>query len=121
MAKYEDYSKNGVDYDGNYIPRVPKNTWNVAIHYHPQAGFFGRVDFVGIGGRYWESNNEKKADQYMLINARLGYAWQHIEVYAWAKNITNKEYSYNAFNSNGQLMGMPGDRRVIGGGVTGTF
>ena len=103
-----------VSYNGNKVPHAPEYTYNLAATYRHSAGFFGRVEFLGVGPFYHDSANEYKEPAYELVNARIGYEWSRFEIYLWAKNIFDTAYATRAFDNGTEWVGRAGAPRTFG-------
>ena len=69
FKKYEDERK-GINYNGNYLPLVPKHTLAMVVDYtifHP-CSLIERLtfsaNFTQTGPIYWKEDNRKKQDSY---------------------------------------------------------
>jgi iron complex outermembrane receptor protein len=111
-----------VDYSGNDIPNVPEYTFNLAMQYRSPQGLFARVTLYGVGPIYWDSANTHKQDAYEIVDARLGWEWEHLQVYLWGKNIFDKTYATRAFEmDDGVWYGRAGDPATFGITLQGRF
>ena len=132
-AKFDDYKDPIYDpmtglkigeeiHDDNRIPYVPKYTCNVAAQYRHASGVFGRIEMQRFDDFYHDAGNTQKEDAYQLVNARLGYEWEHFDIYLWAKNVFDEEYvTYMADMGGGDWYGFPSDPRTFGVMLTGRF
>ena len=109
-------------YDDNRIPYVPKYTCNVAVQYRHPLGIFGRIEMQRFDDFYHDIANTQKEDAYELVNTRLGYEWEHFDIYFWAKNLFDEEYVTTMFDmGGGDWYGNPSDPRTFGVMLTGRF
>lgn len=123
-AKFEDYKDElaGEIYDDNRIYFVPEYTYNLAAQYRHTSGLFGRLELQGVGKTYFDAGNTEKEGAYQLVNARIGYEWEHFDIYLWAKNLLDEEYISSAFDmGGGNWLGHGGDPLTCGITLTGRF
>lgn len=110
-----------VDYAGNKIPNVPEYTYNLAAQYRGAKGFFARASLNGVGSFYWNSANTEKQSAYETVNAKVGWEWEHIQVYLWGKNLFDENYATRAFDFYGTWYGRAGDPLTYGVTLQGRF
>jgi len=97
-AEYDHYSDPalGSDFEGNQVFGVPDYTFNLSLNYRrPLAGqwnFMGRLDLIGTGNRYFDDANAAKENPYQIVNLKLGLEGNHLDTYAWAKNLFDCHY-----------------------------
>jgi len=80
------------DYKGNTAPYAPKYTYNLGAQYRNENGLFGRVDLLGYGKMYFGKENKYSREAYELVNAKVGYEMEKLDVYAYAKNLFDRRY-----------------------------
>ncbi len=102
-AKIDDWYDEaaGYDYDGKYLPNVPKFNYVIGTQYHHASGLWGRAEVVGIGRFYHDAQNELPEGSYNLVNLRLGYAWNNFDITLWCKNLLDKHYNNVRFSMTG--------------------
>tara|TARA_Y100000739_G_scaffold197433_1_gene180016 strand:- start:3676 stop:5850 length:2175 start_codon:yes stop_codon:yes gene_type:complete len=144
-AEFDNYSDNvlrgvlgpnasGYEFGGNDINFVPAYTANLAAHVELPWNLYSNIELQGIGEYWLDEANTAEQDAYGLLNARIGYKRNNWELFVYARNITNEEYSNNALDlryidySNpaapspaGMILHIPGWERTIGAGFTAKF
>lgn len=110
-----------IDYSGNDIPSVPAYTFNLAAQYRSAQGLFARASLYGVGPFYWDSANLQEEGAYQIVDARLGWEWEHCQVYLWGKNIFDQTYATRAFEMSGSWFGRAGDPATFGITLQGRF
>lgn len=113
-ATFKDYSDSEGDYAGNRVPNVPKYTASAGLTYRFWDNFMVSADYTRIGPLEWDQANSESQSAYHLVNAKIGYEAENVEVYLWAKNLFDEKYATRAFNMNGEWYGRAGDPMVIG-------
>jgi len=117
-------------YKGKQLPLAPEYSYNLAVQYrYPlfnSITLFSRLELQGVGDFYYDFDNEKKQSSYEIVNARLGYEGEYkgygLDLYLWAKNIFDKEYSTSAWGSSQMgWFGRAGDPQTFGVTLTGRF
>ena len=88
-------SDTGVDYGGNCLTYAPRYTYNAAVQYDHESGYFGRVDMLGISDFYTNIDNGIRVEGYQVFNLRLGRRSDTFDVALWSKNIFDKRYLHS--------------------------
>jgi iron complex outermembrane receptor protein len=98
------------DYAGNKNPYAPEYTFNIGAQYRFQNGIYARADLIGYGEMYFDKANQYKRDAYEIVNAKIGYETEHVDVYLYGKNIFDKKYhSYGYYNGYYTIYSNPGE------------
>ena len=53
----------------------------------------------GAGRIYWNESNSARQPLYALLSARIGFAFKHLNIMVWGKNLTNTHYNTFWFDS----------------------
>ena len=84
------------NYNGNFIPYVPKNTLAVQVKKTieiKKSNLLNRIVlntiYKGTGGIYWNDKNSHKQDYYNLLDARISFIRRNMQVDFWGTNLTN--------------------------------
>lgn len=108
-AKFEDYLyQEGVDYSGNYLPYVPRNTFGVNADYTLYTDCF--IDNIVFGASYnaqgdiyWDDENLIKESFYGIFNGRIAVSKGSYTLELWGRNMLNTQYfGYQFYSSFGQ-------------------
>jgi len=91
---FDEYKDAGGDYKGNSATYAPEYTFNVGSQYRHANGFFVRGEVIGYGKMYFDRANKFARDPYALVNARIGYEWEHVDVYLYGKNIFDTRHDF---------------------------
>ena len=120
-AKFKKYIySNKLDYSGNYLPFIPRNTFSVGGSYtiYHHSSIWDRlvigVNSIGMGEIYWHENNKINQPFYNLLNANITIYQNNITFSFWGKNITNTNYLGYYFESAGKKLGKPGKPMSFG-------
>ena len=91
--------RNGEIYDGNRIPGIPQQFFNLDLNWQHASGFYAGWDLLYAGGFYADNANAVKTDAYVVSNLRLGYRWAgrhwQLEPFAGVNNLFDEEYFGN--------------------------
>lgn len=94
------------NYNGNFIPYVPKNTLAVQVKKTieiKKSNLLNRIVlntiYKGTGGIYWNDKNSHKQDYYNLLDARISFIRRNMQVDFWGTNLTNTSYEAFYFES----------------------
>lgn len=114
-AIFKDYDCNSTsasnasyNYDGNYVPFVPKHTLSVDANYswNFDNSWANRLTigatYAGAGRIYWTESNNASQGYYQTLSARAILQTKHIQFELWGKNITDTKYNTFYFESMGR-------------------
>lgn len=91
-STFDEFSDAEGTYDGNDKTYAPHYTYAVGLKYRGDGGFYTSADVTGYGKSYLDNANEYEQGAYNLVNAKVGYEWEHIDFYIYGKNIFDEEY-----------------------------
>jgi iron complex outermembrane receptor protein len=66
-----------------------------------------RVEWAYLGKEYFDLANSITQSPYNLLNARLGLAAKHVELYFWERNIGDTKYIAYAYDFGAVHLGNP--------------
>ncbi len=92
-SKFDEFSDAVGVYDDNDKPYAPHYSYAVGLKYRGFGGFYASADLTGYGKSYLDNANKSELHAYELVNAKIGYEWEHIDFYIYGKNILDKEYN----------------------------
>jgi len=120
-ARFVEYIKDeDEDYSGNYLPYVPKFSFNVGGNYKVKvrASWLDQLRFNlsynGFGKHYWHESNEAWQDFYGLLNHRISFDKSNVTFSFWGKNILNAEYNSFYFKALGNSYAQIGKPATLG-------
>lgn len=97
-----------VDYNGNYVPFVPKHTLNVGGQYVFRINpghFLDRIqlnaNYTGAGRIYWTEENTVSQSFYGTLNGRISFQKGRGQIDFWVRNALDKDYAAFYFESMG--------------------
>lgn len=73
-----------------------------------QVRLIARGEWYYLGRRYFDLANTIQQPSYNLLNSRAGVSCKHLEVFFWARNITNRKYIEYAYDFGAVHLGNPG-------------
>ncbi len=104
-----------VDYSGNAVPRVPKNTVNAGLDIATRAGAYANVTYRWVDRVPVTFDNSTWVDGYDLVSVKaglertLGGRWK-LDVFAGADNLTNStHYAFLFIGPNIEGLALPED------------
>ncbi|HLN56285.1 MAG TPA: TonB-dependent receptor [Bacteroidales bacterium] len=114
-----------VNYNGNYLPYVPRNTFSaqagktITFHNSSLADQI-RISAIyrGAGKIFWEEENLNSQPFYGLLDARISVIRDWLQFDIWAKNILNTQYSAFFFEALGNKYVQTGKPAQIGVNVS---
>ncbi|PID74898.1 MAG: hypothetical protein CSB28_00795, partial [Desulfobacterales bacterium] len=93
-VSYDEFSDASGNYKDNRATYAPEYTCSLGIQYRHASGFYIRGDLLGQGRMYFDQANQFVHDPYTLVNARIGYEMDSLDMYLYGKNIFDTEYDY---------------------------
>ncbi|MBN2701584.1 MAG: TonB-dependent receptor [Methylothermaceae bacterium] len=114
---------NDRDFGDNQLPGIPEHVGRFELLYQHPFGFSIGPNIQAASTNFVDFANTLKANSYVLLGARLSYAFnQHYRLFVDARNLTNEAYAASVFvtgDAEGQDLAQfnPGPTRQIFGGV----
>jgi len=107
-----------VSYEGKTNPFAPAYNYNIGAQYRSASGCYARVDVNGYGKMYLDKANQYERDAYGLVNVKLGYEMENIDIYLYSKNLFDEDYDAKGYYGYYNLYAEP---REIGVQLTWRF
>ena len=98
-ASFDEFRDSKGDYSGNMKPYAPKYNYSIGGQYRGDNGYYIRADVVGYGKMYTDNANKFARDAYELVNAKIGYEMDKLDIYLYGKNIFDKNYDIHGFSN----------------------
>jgi iron complex outermembrane receptor protein len=117
-AEYDDYSVGADVYDGNTITDVPEYTFNVGGTYRFGPGLFASLLYTHFGAVTIDVENTREQEDYGLLSGRLGYESDKFDIYLYARNLLDEEYTTRQVQTMGHWAGRAGEPLMIGARLT---
>lgn len=83
---------NDATYGNNQLPAAPGYVLKGEVLYRHANGFFAGPTFDVVDERYADFRNTYTVDSYALLGLRAGFTEKSWEIYAEARNLTDKQY-----------------------------
>lgn len=117
-TEFDEYKNRGEDFSGNEFANAPRFTAAAGVDYYFPNGMVTGVDLSYAGKSYVDEENSEKGviDSRTLVNAKVGYTQDQWEVFAFARNLLNKDYAtQNILGDDGEVSLLrTGEPRTIG-------
>ena len=88
-----------VSYNGNYVPFVPKHTFNIGGQYVftlRKRAFVDNItvnaNYKAAGRIYWTEKNNASQSLYGTLNGRVSLNKGNGQIALWVNNALNKDY-----------------------------
>jgi iron complex outermembrane receptor protein len=115
----------GVDgevFDGNRVPGIPEQLFNVELDWSHSSGLFAAWNLLYAGSFFADNANEVETDDYLVSNLRAGYRWagEHWEIspFVGVNNMFDEKYMSNVrLNASFGRYWEPAPKRNVYGGV----
>ncbi|MCF2551691.1 TonB-dependent receptor [Bacteroides caecigallinarum] len=106
-ATFTDYVvSDEVNYNGNYVPFVPKHTFNIGGQYifrMKRGAWLDNIivnaNYKGAGRIYWTEQNNAYQDLYGTLNGRVSLNKGNGQIGLWINNALNTDYQAFYFES----------------------
>jgi len=109
-VEFDEFGDAAGDYQGNKNPWAPEYTFNIGAQYRHRSGWYARADVNGVGEMFFDKANMYSIDSYVLVNAKLGYEWERVDMYLYGNNIFDEKQDYDAaFGGVTDLLNEPGE------------
>ncbi len=120
--RYSDYQISGDNFEGNFLPGIPKHNTSIELQHAAKSGFHASVIANLVGAQFANDSNDVQVSGYELINVRVGYVFDYrnaqIRPYLGANNLLNQEYTDNVrINAFGGRYFEPAPQFNIFGGI----
>jgi len=119
--------KETIDYSGNYIPYIPKQTISLGINYkyELESKIVDAIKFnstyKGFGDHYWNSENSVKQSYYYTIDAKVSFVKNNFTFDIWGKNLNSADYIAYHFSMGSTSFAQNGKPSQIGASLKYTF
>ena len=127
-AKFVEYIKNENEiYSGNYLPYVPKFSFNLGGNYKVEINknwldeIRFHVTYNGFGKHYWKETNDAFQAYYGLLNHRISFEKGNVTLAFWGKNMLNNSYNSFYFQALGNSYAQLGKPASMGFNLNITF
>ena len=113
-TEFIDFVDGANDFSGNEFPAAP--AWTAALgatHYFSDHWYVS-ADASYTDKSFVEANNTLENDSRFLVNARLGYEERDWDVFIYARNLFDKYYLTDTFESGGLTLGRAGEPLTAG-------
>jgi iron complex outermembrane receptor protein len=115
----------GVDgqvYDGNRIPGIPQQLFNIDLNWVHSTGFYAGWDLLYVGSFFADNANEVETEDYLVSNLRAGFRWNSenwvFEPFLGVNNLFDEKYMGNIrLNASFGRYYEPAPERNIYGGI----
>ncbi len=84
---------NGLNVNGNLVPRAPKNHLNARLALLPLKGLEVELEVDEVTKQYADDANTMAYSRPTLVNLRAKYDWENWSVWAHLLNLTNQSYA----------------------------
>ena len=96
-AEFKEYNVDGGDYTGMKLPYAPEFSGSLGLIYRHPQGFFAGADLTGFGTMYLNKENDYPLDRYAILNVKAGYETETFDIYLYADNLFDKDYSADGY------------------------
>lgn len=87
-------------YEGNHVPLSPEYQAGLSAEYMTLWGGFVRGEGAWYGKSYFGEDNKYSQDEYMIVNAQIGYEIDSFRINLYIKNAFDETY-YTFLNARG--------------------
>lgn len=94
---YFDADGNETVKDGRDQAHAPHYQYALGTNYQFNPSWMLRVEIEGKDEFYFSDSHDQKSDSYNLLNARLSYFHDNLELALWGRNLTDQDYQVRGF------------------------
>jgi iron complex outermembrane recepter protein len=127
-TEFESFNSSHGDFTGNEMPEAPAYTIAAGAMWKDPSGWFTGANLRYTDGYYsggdLQNSSLRFVDSYMLVDARVGYEWDHFTLTVFAKNLFDENYvtSIGTFTPpNTPSRATVGDEQLFGVTLRGEF
>jgi iron complex outermembrane recepter protein len=95
-TEFESFNSSQGDFTGNEMPEAPAYTIAAGGMWKDPSGWFTGANLRYTDGYYsggdLQNSSLRFVDSYMLVDARVGYEWDHFTLTVFAKNLFDEDY-----------------------------
>lgn len=94
-TEFLDFQSSAGDYTGNEFPSAPQRTGALGLRYGgPALGPYAQLDLTYVDEQFRQADNnpEQRSDAYALLNGRIGWRVQSLELYIAGRNLLDRFY-----------------------------
>jgi outer membrane receptor protein involved in Fe transport len=119
-ATFTDYVDGDDVFSGNKIPYIPEYTFHAGFTYEHLFDYnmldevMFQLDYRGVGKHYWQEENVSYQDYYGLLNAKISFRKDNLQVSLFGKNILNEDYQAFYFRAMGRSYAQIGQPAIYG-------
>lgn len=100
-ATFDKYVLDGVDCSDNNVPNAPESTYSLGATYRFLRNWMVNAEINGTGKVYYEASNDKSQDSYQIVNLKIGYESEKLDIYLFAENLFDEAYATRVFEMDG--------------------
>lgn len=127
-TRFDEYQTATRSLDGREQAHAPSYTFSLGAAYRHPNGIFARLEVTGKDRFFYSDSHDQESEPYELVNARLGWRGDTIELYAWGSNLLDERYTVRGFFFGNEppdfapkLYTRLGDPRTVGLGLNYRF
>ena len=98
QTRYRGFVQNGLTLPDRALPHAPP--WQAAVNavWRDPRGPYARLDVTGQGSFFYDlPPNGTRSSAHGLVNGKLGWDTPRWELYLWARNLLDKNYTVRGF------------------------
>ncbi len=106
LTRNESSQEASIDYEGNFVPFIPRHTMNLGLRYDIKCAPWSWFDkawisanYTGAGRIYWTEQNDASQNYYSLVNWNISVTSGITEITLWSRNFLNTSYNTFCFNN----------------------
>jgi iron complex outermembrane recepter protein len=97
-TRYYGYRPTGEDLSARDQAHAPRYQASLNATWRHPLGWMARVDVSAVDSFYFDvPPNPTRSNAYVLTNIKAGYEAEHWSVYAWGRNVFDRDYAVRGF------------------------
>ncbi|WP_419168740.1 TonB-dependent receptor [Halobacteriovorax sp.] len=96
-TRYRNYNIGTRNLNGRQMPHAPNYQINLNFEYKFKSGAYIGGNFFASDDFYFSNSHDLKSRPYQLIDAKIGYRNESLDISIWSKNVFDENYSLRGF------------------------
>lgn len=96
-TRYRNYNIGTRNLNGRQMPHAPNYQINLNLEYKFKSGAYIGGNFFASDDFYFSNSHDLKSRPYQLVDAKIGYRNESLDISIWSKNVFDENYSLRGF------------------------
>lgn len=96
-TRYRNYNIGTRNLNGRQMPHAPNYQINLNLEYKFKSGAYIGGNLFASDDFYFSNSHDLKSRPYQLVDAKIGYRNESLDISIWSKNVFDENYSLRGF------------------------